>query len=1286
MKTHRRLIGLLVIVSIAAGLSLFLAGLTAASNAASQVAPQATVINLSITTSPPTAVRPGQSERFQWQITPASTPVSVSFSIYDVDNGVLLMQEIYPGTSGLAVTQFYTLPITYTLPFGKPFERYLGRVQYFSDEVGYEAGAEAIFWVTQDTGDIQVIKFNDRDGQGTRDPGDEGVENVRFGLAIQGQTLYRRTNPAGEILWGDVPIGTYTVTEDVPAGYVATTSTVLTAEVKADATAVLTFGNRLIPGALAALVWVDTNGDGRQDSGEAPYPGASVGFSSPCGDDQNGVTGLAGTILWSNRCVGAYTVGLTVPVGYAATTPISVSAPITSSVTTTVTFGIQGRGSLVGCKYEDRNGNGQPDAGEPAVGGVQMAYQGPLDNTGSAKTDANGCVVWSNLLIGNYIVLEQAPSGCTVTTDPYPATAAVTAGSAITTTIGNRCFGALRARVFEDSDGDGAWGTLEAPLAGVTVAWTNEYGDNASALTPPTGTLTWADQPAGIYTVTQTILPGYQATTPSTRTVTVTVNAITTVDFGQRPDTACVEGHKIDDEHVGLPGWIIRARLADGTGPQFEAITDGTGHFRFAALPLGVYRFWEIQQPGWSPVTVPEFEVPVLEPGEECLRVRFKNRQAESPPDGVSSYLPLVMAPGVPGGGVARAAELRSLPTATPTPTPTGAGCVVGRKIDVLQAGLPGFVLQLAPKAGGAARTATTNGLGDFRFDGVPPGQYTISEAPTLGWIPVGADRFDISVAAGSACTRVQFENRQATPTPTFTPTPTPTHTPTPRPVLGCIFGQKVDDVHVGLPGWTIHAQLASGAGPIYTDVTDGTGAYRFEDLPLGVYRVWEEMQTGWAPVTLPSFEVTLRNSDCVQTRFKNRQITPTLGCIDGHKVDDLHVGLPGWTIKAQRADGTGPTYTDVTDGTGYYRFDDLPFGTWRLWEEMQSGWNPVTLPSFEVTLDQSTSCVATRFKNRQAGVPPTPEPVIEIPYPKGIAVNSQSNQVFVGSKATGQLYKVDGVTNAVLASWLSGQEPFGVAVSRVTGKVYVANFAGDTLAIFDGASGARLATIDFAALGYGEPSYVAVDETLNRAYVTLHQGGRLAVIDGATNALVTTVETGGGSFGLALHPGLHRAYVSNRDTDTVTIVDTATNTRLWAQAFLPGGTPYALAVDATRDRLYVLYALHGNFPDRVGVFSVSAGGAGPVRTVLVDDGGSEGGTGIAVNPTTGHVFVANSAAGTVSVLGGPGPAVIATLGVGGDPGMIGVNPATNRVYVSNRSLGVVQIVSDGALLARLGR
>ena len=195
-----------------------------------------------------------------------------------------------------------------------------------------------------------------------------------------------------------------------------------------------------------------------------------------------------------------------------------------------------------------------------------------------------------------------------------------------------------------------------------------------------------------------------------------------------------------------------------------------------------------------------------------------------------------------------------------------------------------------------------------------------------------------------------------------------------------------------------------------------------------------------------------------------------------------------------------------------------------------------------------------------------------------------------------------------------------------------------------------------------------------------------MAVIDGATNGLITTVEAEAGALGVAVDPGLQRAFVSCRDTGNVVVVDTASNTRLWSQTFAVQGEPYAIAVDAVRHRLYALISVSGSNPDRVAVYSLASSGASRIGTVMVGAGGAQGGTGIAVNPTTGHVFVANGADGTVTVIDGPGMAVLNTVTVGDAPGMIGVNPSTGRVYVGNRGDNTVQVLQDSFTRRRTRR
>lgn len=257
-----------------------------------------------------------------------------------------------------------------------------------------------------------------------------------------------------------------------------------------------------------------------------------------------------------------------------------------------------------------------------------------------------------------------------------------------------------------------------------------------------------------------------------------------------------------------------------------------------------------------------------------------------------------------------------------------------------------------------------------------------------------GVDDDGVTVSASDDAT-VDITQPDVTPTPTSTPTPTAT----PEQGLGCIEGHKIDDLHVGLPDWEIHARPVGQQTPHLGAYTDGTGYYRFDDLQPGTWNVWEIMQSGWEPVTSEMVTVTVNPGDeCTYVRFKNRQVPPTptptftpaptatpggLTCVEGHKIDDLHVGLPNWEIHALPAGGWAPHLVTYTDATGYFRFDDLSSGVWNFWEIMQDGWEPVTADSVLLDVQPQSECYYIRFKNRQTSATATPEPPTSTPTPR---------------------------------------------------------------------------------------------------------------------------------------------------------------------------------------------------------------------------------------------------------------------------------------------------------------
>ena len=69
---------------------------------------------------------------------------------------------------------------------------------------------------------------------------------------------------------------------------------------------------------------------------------------------------------------------------------------------------------------------------------------------------------------------------------------------------------------------------------------------------------------------------------------------------------------------------------------------------------------------------------------------------------------------------------------------------------------------------------------------------------------------------------------------------------------------------------------------------------------------------------------------------------------------------------------------------------------------------------------------------------------------------------------------------------------------------------------------------------------------------------------------------------------------------------------------------------------------------------------------------------GIAVNPTTNRVYVANTSDSSVTVIDGATDTVLATVRTGSYCQAVAVNPTTNKIYVANNYAHSVTVI-DGA-------
>jgi SdrD B-like protein len=627
---------------------------------------------------------------------------------------------------------------------------------------------------------VSGVKFEDRNGNGEQDSGEPGLPGVEIrvegehGPLLRGLTLGDGSFEVCGMHHG----GSFRVTEGVPFGFRQTAPRddrisrrliaqgngyfVLSCNSDFDG---LNFGNQLIPNAIGGIKFEDLDADGVRDPGEPGLAGFTITLTSTAAGGpapRTVVTDANGNFLFTDVAAGSYTLSETLRQGFSLTVPAANSLPVTlASGGTSInnTFGnFRGvlTGTISGTKFNDQNGNGIRDAGEPGLAGVSITRTGSInDPTGaplSITTDASGNFSFT-VPFGNYTLTETVPAGFAQTAPPAPGTIAATINFAQRTVsgllFGNRPLtGTIGGLKFNDVNGNGVRDAGEPGLSGVTIRVIDAAGSVRTATTDATGAFSVTGLPAGAYVVSEIVPTGFVQTAPAAPgTFTQTLTAGQTVAnllFGNRAAVGMVTGNKFNDVNgngvsdPGEPGLAgVTIRLTDASGVVRTTTTNASGAFSFSDVSPGNYVVSEVVPAGFvqtAPAAPGTIAITVAVGGNSS-GLLFGNRASTSPSD---------------------------------------TGSITGRKIldfngngilDAGDRGFEGIVFQLRD-ASGAIRSATSNANGDFTFSSLPAGTYVLTEVlpenffQTFPGSPESPGSYTITITTGQTVTGFLFLNK----------------------------------------------------------------------------------------------------------------------------------------------------------------------------------------------------------------------------------------------------------------------------------------------------------------------------------------------------------------------------------------------------------------------------------------------------------------------------------------------------------------------------------------------
>ena len=518
--------------------------------------------------------------------------------------------------------------------------------------------------------------WEDMNADGIQDAGELGIENVTVTLYDADGTVVgaTTTDPDGYYEFTDLPPGDYYVVVTPPAGWQISPQDQGSDDAKdsdidpeTGQTATITLvsgqndptwdGGLYLPASLGDFVWLDTNGDGIQDGTEVGIGGVVVTLY-----DENDVpiatttTDGSGAYAFTNLVPGTYYVGFTPPTGHAFTLQdqgaddtVDSDADRTTGLTAPVTLesgehnptldaGMYVPAKLGDRVWEDLNGDGVQDGGEPGIPGVKVTlYDADGGVVATTITDGSGNYLFDNLIPGEYTVHFERPSG-------YRPTAKGAGGDDAVDSDADPITGMTTTIVLESGDNDMTWdagfyrpasvgdyvwldenwdGVQDAGEAGIpnVVVELLDAGGNviATTITDLNGLYLFTDLPPGDYTVRVDLSslapelaanPTYDWDGNLDSETPVTLQSgehERRVDFGYNwnPDGEILGsiGDRIwvdtngdgvqDPGEIGIPGVVVELYIDDGTGTYPTLVgtttTDASGFYIFPELDANAY-------------------------------------------------------------------------------------------------------------------------------------------------------------------------------------------------------------------------------------------------------------------------------------------------------------------------------------------------------------------------------------------------------------------------------------------------------------------------------------------------------------------------------------------------------------------------------------------------------------------------------------------------------------------------------------------------------------------------
>lgn len=485
--------------------------------------------------------------------------------------------------------------------------------------------------------DITVYEFNDANGNGVEDAGEEPLNGWTVCLVRDDTVVESGVTHDGVVVFEDVAAGSYLIDESLMDGWRNTTELPIAVTVDSGDSLTYCIGNQALgevtktfslaygnapAGAMFHAVYQLEGGE------EVHVPLESVGGATYRASVDLPAGSVIEYVRWAVEMDGAvFVLG-----------EENLHETLDGDMTNTFDYSAE----ICGYKFGDTDFDGTWDEGEEGLGGwtIELYRAGQDEPVATAVTDPDGSYAFYGLLPGTYYVEEQMQDGWYQTCGPQ-GTFEVGNG----TSMGCLNFGnalesvapTMFTKTFE----------LTYPAAPIGADFTAVYtlagGQPVSVPLVSVG--------AGMFSGSVQLPEGSVIAEVSWMAATddgsdfvlgaqTGLNETMTADVTNRlAYSASISGHKFGDsdadatwdgDETGLSGWTIDLFVNGSTTPIATLVTDADGAYSFQGLLPGSYVVEERMQDGWSQTAAPEGAIAIAN-GDDVAAADFGNTTVAAP-------------------------------------------------------------------------------------------------------------------------------------------------------------------------------------------------------------------------------------------------------------------------------------------------------------------------------------------------------------------------------------------------------------------------------------------------------------------------------------------------------------------------------------------------------------------------------------------------------------------------------------------------------------------------------